>query len=80
MASRTEVDRPFPRGAEDRLRDFAALVAQAIVNAEARRETAELIAEQTALRRIAMLVAAGRRRRCSTPSPRKPARSPAPRR
>src|SRR5262245_15075192 len=60
MASRTEVDRPFPPGAEDRLRDFAALVAQAIVNAEARRETAELIAEQTALRRIAMLVAAGR--------------------
>jgi signal transduction histidine kinase len=60
MASRTEVGRPFPAGAEDRLRDFAALVAQAIVNAEARRETAELIAEQTALRRIATLVAAGR--------------------
>jgi signal transduction histidine kinase len=60
MASRTEAERPFPRGAENRLRDFAALVAQAIVNAEARRETAELIAEQTALRRVAMLVAAGR--------------------
>jgi signal transduction histidine kinase len=60
MASRTEVDHPFPPGAEDRLRDFAALVAQAIVNAEARRETAALIAEQTALRRVAMLVAAGR--------------------
>jgi signal transduction histidine kinase len=60
MVSRTEVDHPFPPDAEDRLADFAALVAQAIVNAEARRETAELIAEQTALRRIAMLVAAGR--------------------
>jgi signal transduction histidine kinase len=60
MAARTEADQPFPPGAEDRLRDFAALVAQAIVNADARRETAELIAEQTALRRIAMLVAAGR--------------------
>ena len=60
MASRTEVEHPFQPGAENRLRDFAALVAQAIVNAEARRETAELIAEQTALRRVAMLVAAGR--------------------
>jgi signal transduction histidine kinase len=60
MVSRTNVDHPFPAGAEDRLREFAALVAQAIVNADARRETAELIAEQTALRRIAMLVAAGR--------------------
>jgi signal transduction histidine kinase len=60
IAARTEVDHPFPAAAENRLRDFAALVAQAIVNAEARRETAELIAEQTALRRIAMLVAAGR--------------------
>jgi signal transduction histidine kinase len=60
MASRTRPDDPFPPGTEHRLRDFAALVAQAIVNAEARRETAELIAEQTALRKIATLVAAGR--------------------
>ena len=42
------------------LGDFAALVAQAIANAEARRETAALVAEQSALRRIATLVAAGR--------------------
>jgi GAF domain-containing protein len=28
MASRTEAERPFPRGAENRLRDFAALVAR----------------------------------------------------
>jgi signal transduction histidine kinase/uncharacterized protein YoaH (UPF0181 family) len=59
-ASRTSADDPFPPGAEHDLGDFAALVAQAIVNAEARRETAELVAEQTALRRIATLVAAGR--------------------
>jgi signal transduction histidine kinase len=36
------------------------LVAQAIVNADARSETAALVAEQSALRRIATLVAAGR--------------------
>jgi signal transduction histidine kinase len=59
-ASRTQPDDPFPAGAEYQLRDFAALVAQAIVNAEARREMAELVAEQSALRRIATLVAAGR--------------------
>jgi signal transduction histidine kinase len=59
-AFRTQPDDPFPPGAELRLHDFAALVAQAIVNAEVRRETAELVAEQTALRRIATLVAAGR--------------------
>ena len=59
-AFRTQLDDPFPPGAEKRLHDFAALVAQAIVNAEARRETAALVAEQTALRHIATLVAAAR--------------------
>ena len=59
-ASRTAPDDPFPPGAEHQLGDFAALVAQAIVNAEARRQTAELVAEQSALRRIATLVAGGR--------------------
>jgi signal transduction histidine kinase len=59
-ASRTQPDDPFPPGAEHQLHDFAALVAQAIVNAEARREMAELAAEQSALRRIATLVAGGR--------------------
>jgi signal transduction histidine kinase len=59
-ASRTQVDDPFPPDAEYQLRDFAALVAQAIVNADARREMAELVAEQSALRRIATLVAGGR--------------------
>ena len=59
-ASRTDRGNPFPPGAEHQLGDFTALIAQAIVNAEARRETAELVAEQSALRRIATLVAAGR--------------------
>jgi signal transduction histidine kinase len=58
-ASRTEPE-PFPHGDEERLRDFSALIAQAIVNAEARRETAALVAEQSSLRHIATLVAAGR--------------------
>jgi signal transduction histidine kinase len=59
-ASRTELGEPFPHGDEERLRDFSALIAQAIVNAEARSETAALVAEQSSLRRIATLVAAGR--------------------
>jgi signal transduction histidine kinase len=58
--SRTSLDDPFPEGAEVRLGDFAALVAQAIANAEARREVAALADEQAALRRVATLVAAGR--------------------
>ena len=59
-ASRTTPGETFPRGAESRLGDFAALVAQAIVNAEARREAAALAEEQAALRRVATLVAGGR--------------------
>jgi len=59
-ASRTQPGDPFPPGAEVRLRDFAALIAQAVVNVEARREMAELVDEQSALRRIATLVAGGR--------------------
>jgi signal transduction histidine kinase len=51
---------PFPDGAEYRLGDFASLVALAIANADARRETAALVAEQSALRRVATLIAAGR--------------------
>jgi signal transduction histidine kinase len=53
-------DDPFPPDAEHHLGDFTALIAQAIVNAEARRQTAELVAEQSALRRIATLVAGGK--------------------
>jgi signal transduction histidine kinase len=59
-AERTQPGDAFLPDAEHQLGDFAALVAQAIVNAEARRETAELVAEQSALRRIATLVAGGR--------------------
>jgi signal transduction histidine kinase len=59
-ASRTTPDDPFPPGAEHGLGDFAALVAQAIANAEARREIAALADEQAALRRVATLVAGGR--------------------
>ena len=59
-ASRKRVGEPFPHGDEERLRDFSALIAQAIVNAEARAETAALVAEQSSLRQIATLVAAGR--------------------
>ena len=59
-ASRTRANDPFPPGAEARLGDFAALVAQAIANSEARREVAALAEEQAALRRVATLVAAGR--------------------
>ena len=59
-AWRGELGEPFPHGGEERLRDFSALVAQAIVNAEARSETAAVVAEQTSLRQVATLVAAGR--------------------
>jgi signal transduction histidine kinase len=58
-ALRTEAGDAFPLGDEDRLRDFSALVAQAIVNADARSEAAALMAEQSSLRQIATLVAAG---------------------
>src|SRR6187397_1722878 len=59
-ASRTTREDPFAPGAEHRLGDFGALVAQAIANAETRREVTALADEQAALRRVATLVAAGR--------------------
>ena len=59
-ASRTQRDDPFPPDAEHQLGDFAALIAQAIVNADARRQAADLVEEQSALRHIATLVAGGR--------------------
>ena len=60
IASRRTPNDPFPPGAEQRLADFAALVAQAIANSEARRQLAALAEEQAALRRVATLVAGGR--------------------
>ena len=62
MASRRTLDDPFPVGAEHRLGDFAALVAQAIANSEAQLEVAALAEEQASLRRVATLVAGGRPR------------------
>ncbi len=57
-ASRT-TDEPFDPGSEERLGRFAALAAQAIENARARDEITALAAEQTALRRVATVVASG---------------------
>lgn len=48
---------PIPAGAEQRLAAFTELVAAAISNLEAREEVQGLANEQTALRRLAMLVA-----------------------
>ena len=59
-ASRTTPKDTFPPGAEQRLGDFAALVAQAVANSDARREVAALAEEQASLRRVATLVAGGR--------------------
>jgi signal transduction histidine kinase len=61
-ASRATQDDPFPPGSEHRLGDFAALVAQAIANSEARQQVTALAEEQAALRRVATLVAGGRPR------------------
>ena len=51
---------PFPPGAEQRLGTSPRSSRRRSSNAEARREAAELVEEQSALRRIATLVAAGR--------------------
>ena len=52
-------DEAFPDSTEARLTDFTALVATAIANAESRVAVARLADEQTALRRVATLVARG---------------------
>jgi PAS domain S-box-containing protein len=49
----------LPPGTEERIGQFADLVATAIANAEARAEIARLADEQAALRRVATLVAEG---------------------
>jgi hypothetical protein len=54
VASRTE---PLPSGTERRMADFTELVAVAIANAEARAELRRMVEEQSALRRVATLVA-----------------------
>jgi signal transduction histidine kinase len=50
---------PFPQDTESRLTGFTELVATAIANAESRAGLARLAEEQTALRRVATLVARG---------------------
>ena len=59
-ASRSHGRHPFPEGTEQRLADFATLLAQAIENAESRRRMTHVYEEQSALRNIATLVAGGR--------------------
>ena len=50
---------PLARKAEDRLSQFAELVATAIANAQARQELRDVAEEQSALHRVAALVARG---------------------
>jgi len=52
-------DAPLPHRVEDRLAEFTDLVATAISNSEAREDLHRLAEEQTALRRVATLVAKG---------------------
>jgi signal transduction histidine kinase len=52
---------PLPRDSESRMEQFSELVATSIANAQARAEVARLADEQTALRRVATLVAHGAR-------------------
>jgi signal transduction histidine kinase len=52
-------DRPLPAETEDRLSQFAELVATALDNAQARSDLRTLVDEQAALRRVATLVARG---------------------
>jgi signal transduction histidine kinase len=54
-------DRNFDVGAEDRIGQFANLVAVALGNAEAREQLSGLANEQAALRRVAVAVATGER-------------------
>jgi signal transduction histidine kinase/CHASE3 domain sensor protein len=54
VSSRAE---PLPSGTEGRMADFTELVAVAIANAEARGELRRLVEEQSALRRVATMVA-----------------------
>ena len=54
-----EHERPWPPDTEERLANFTDLAATAIANAEARAELRYFAEEQTALRRVATLVARG---------------------
>jgi signal transduction histidine kinase len=54
-----EQEQPWPPGTEERLANFTDLAATAIANAQAREELRHFADEQTALRRVATLVAHG---------------------
>jgi signal transduction histidine kinase len=57
VGGRPARDGPLPSGTEDRVAAFAELVSTAISNVEARLRVEQLAAEQSALRRVAELVA-----------------------
>jgi GAF domain-containing protein len=57
VISTSSPEAPLPNHLEDRLAEFTELVATAIANSQAREELARLAEEQTALRRVATLVA-----------------------
>ena len=59
MAVANTHDKPLPTDTEPRLAAFTELVATAIANAQARTELRGFAGEQTALRRVATLVARG---------------------
>jgi GAF domain-containing protein len=59
MAVGSPREAALPTGTEERLADFAELVATAIANTEAREELRAIAEEQAALRRVATLVAHG---------------------
>ena len=59
--STASTDRPLPADVVQRLTGFTELVAGVVLNVQAREELARLAEEQTALRRVATLVAEGAR-------------------
>jgi signal transduction histidine kinase len=59
LAVFSKSERPLPRETEQRLAEFAGLFATAVANSEAHEQLAQLADEQTALRRVATLVAEG---------------------
>ena len=57
MLTATSGGRPTPRGTEDRLQEFAGLVAASLANVQARTEVQALADQQAALRRVAEFAA-----------------------
>jgi signal transduction histidine kinase len=59
IAAGSTLEQPLPDDTEARLAQFTELLAMAVANAESRAELARLAEQQTALRRVATLVARG---------------------